>query len=463
MKRWLIILFVLLIASSVVIEACRVAEPLPPAELNDILSGGSQTVFDQSGAAFSQPFPYMSAQAATMHTIGDLAFEATFVPAPAPVNPGLGPLYNSNACSSCHISDGRGKPPGPGEELVSLLIRMSIPGEDPTGGPNPVPGFGGQLQQRAIFGVQPEANVSITYSEQTGTFDDGTTYQLQIPTYTLTSPYRPLPAGVMISPRVAPPVLGLGLLESIPEDEILSHADENDANGDGIRGTPNYVWDVQQQKLVLGRFGWKAGQPSVVQQAAGAFNQDMGITNRLFPVESCHGQPQESAAATLYNQCEIADSLLAAVAFYMQTLAVPARRNTQDPMVIRGKTLFTDAGCTSCHIPMATTGVNVAAPELSNQTIFPYTDLLLHDMGPELADNRPEFRANGRQWRTPPLWGIGLTQLVNGHTNFLHDGRARSLLEAIMWHGGEATAARDYVSKLSASDRQALIAFLNSL
>jgi CxxC motif-containing protein (DUF1111 family) len=344
-----------------------------------------------------------------------------------------------------------------------MLIRVSIPGTDPTGGPNPAPGFGGQLQTRATIGALPEASVTIAYAIDTFYFADGTPYALRVPTYTMVSPYMAIPAGMLMSPRVAPAVLGLGLLEAVPESEILEYADPNDANHDSIRGMANYVWDVQQQKLVLGRFGWKAGQPSVLQQTAGAFNQDMGMTNKLFPQESCYGQSQYSCIPLSQKGTDITDSLLSAAAFYVSSIGVPARRNLSDPTVMRGELLFKQAGCASCHRQTMTTGVNEARPSVSNQIIFPYTDLLLHDMGPGLTDNRPEFLANGQQWRTPPLWGIGLTQLVNGHTYFLHDGRARSLMEAVMWHGGEAEGAKEAVVHFSAADRAALIKFLQSL
>jgi len=212
--------------------------------------------------------------------------------------------------------------------------------------------------------------------------------------------------------------------------------------------------------MTMGRFGWKAEQPNVLQQTAGAYVEDMGITNPLFPHESCQGQPQCDPHA---DDPEITDSILHATAFYVRTLAVPARRATQDPQVVRGQELFTQAQCDRCHVPMQRTAVNVAFPEMSDQTIFPYTDLLLHDMGPGLADGRPTYSADGQEWRTPPLWGIGLTQVVNGHQNFLHDGRARSLLEAVLWQGGEAEHAREAVRAMTASEREALIAFLNSL
>ena len=444
----------------IVVNACRKPDEFPIDQYNEMYAGGKQTVFDAGSGAFGHEFPEMGAQRRELHGIGDLGFETPFVTAPAALNPGLGPVYNNVSCVNCHIGDGRGKPPGPSEQLSSMLFRVSVPGTNPHGGPNPAPGFGGQLQQRAIFSAQPEADVVITYTTVNGTYDDGTPYSLRQPTYSLQNEYIPLPGGFMLSPRVAPPVFGLGLLEAIPDELTLSRADETDADGDGISGKPNYVWDARAEAITLGKFGWKCEAPNLLQQTAGAYNEDMGVTSYVFNVESCDGQSQFD---NLYDENEVADSVLFAVAFYMRSLAVPARRNINDPAVKHGKQLFMDARCSSCHIPMSQTGVSVDFPEVSNQTIFPYTDILLHDMGPGLADNRPTFDATGQEWRTSPLWGIGLTQAVNGHNNFLHDGRARTLEEAILWHDGEAAASRQIFLAMPAADRADLIAFLNSL
>ncbi|MBX3253187.1 MAG: c-type cytochrome [Chitinophagaceae bacterium] len=423
-------------------------------------SGGQQTVFDQSSKAFGHMFPVLPEHLERVHEIGDVQFNATFVSAPAPVNPGLGPIFNSVGCASCHIGDGRGKVPGAGETTVLMLFRVSLPGTGTFGEPLPVPGFGDQLQNRANLGKTKEADVTITYEEKTFEWGDGTTYKLRFPTYTVTNTYTSFPGNAMLSPRVAAPAFGLGLLEAVAESEILSRADELDADGDGISGRPNYVWNYAQKQTMLGRFGWKANQPDLLQQVAAAYNQDIGITSSIFPRESSFDQPQYDGLA---DDPEITDSILHSVAFYVKTLAVPGRRNATDPIVLKGKQLFLDAGCGKCHIPDIRTAVNVAFPPVSNQLIHPYTDLLLHDMGEELADSRPDFLATGNEWRTAPLWGIGLTQKVNGHNNFLHDGRARSLLEAIMWHGGEADSARQKVKNMTAEERSALVKFLESL
>ena len=426
-------------------------------------SGGETTVFDASSHAFSIPAPNLSDAALAKHLEGDVEFEAVFVTAPAVVNPGLGPIYNNVSCINCHSRDGRGRPPDAGEGLVSLLFRLSLPKtEDSIDGkpPTPVPGFGTQLNNRAIVEANPEGKVEIAYTEQTLMTADGTRVHLRYPNYSITETYQPLPENVEVSPRVAPAVFGLGLLEAIPEETILAYADEADVDGNGISGKPNYVWDVVAQRYTLGRFGWKANQPTLRQQVAAAYNDDMGITTSLFSVENSAGQSQLTDHSVTP---EVSDEILEVVTFYVQTLAVPARRNIDDPQVKQGEHLFAQAQCASCHVPTLRTGVLAGVPSVSNQTIHPYTDLLLHDMGPDLADNRPDFRASGREWRTPPLWGIGLVKRVNGHTNFLHDGRARDLMEAILWHGGEAEASRQAVEQMSKEERDALIAFLESL
>ena len=427
------------------------------------LSGGDTTIFSASSHAFSIPAPNLSTDALEKHLEGDVEFEAVFVTAPAVLNPGLGPIYNNVSCINCHSRDGRGRPPNADERLVSMLLRLSLPKrEDVSDGkpPTPVPGYGTQLNNRSIFGTPAEGKVKIEYSEQPLTTEDGTRVHLRYPNYTITDTYQPLPENVEVSPRVAPVVFGLGLLEAIPEETILTYADEADVNGDGISGKPNFVWDVVKKRYTLGRFGWKANQPTLLQQVASAYHDDMGLTTSLFLIENSAGQLQltESSATP-----EVSDDILDVVTFYVQTLAVPARRNIDDPQVKHGEQLFAQAQCASCHIPTLRTGVLPGVPSVSNQTIHPYTDLLLHDMGPGLADNRPDFHASGTEWRTPPLWGIGLVRTVNGHTNFLHDGRARNLMEAILWHGGEAEKSRQTVLEMSKTERDALIAFLESL
>ncbi|MEJ1239841.1 di-heme oxidoredictase family protein [Chryseolinea sp. T2] len=450
----------IVVGALITVYACVDPDTDNPGSYNEWLSGGSQTIFDNGAGAFSTAFPSMTEAHEAVHEAGDVAFEQTFVTVPSPVNPGLGPIFNNVSCTSCHINDGRGKPPVGAEQITSLLIRVSIAGEDSHGGPNPAPGFGVQLQQRSVYGKTAEAQVKITYVEKSYTFGDGESYSLRFPTYELQNPYTSLPPGLMVSPRIAPPVFGLGLLQAVAESDIVALADADDKNDDGISGKPNYVWNVLEGKRTLGRFGWKANNPTILQQSAGAYNEDMGITNFVFERETSWDQPQYDG---LSDEYEVSDSLLHSVEFYIRTLAVPARRAADNVAVLAGKQIFADAKCGACHVPRLRTATDVAFREVSNQVIYPYTDLLLHDMGPDLADNRPDFDANGQEWRTSPLWGIGLTRIVNGHQNFLHDGRARTLIEAIMWHGGEAAHSKDYVRSLSRSDRDALVKFIESL
>ncbi len=340
-----------------------------------------------------------------------------------------------------------------------MLFRLSVPpilADDP---PRPAPGFGGQLQNRAIVGTIPEGTVDISYEPIGGEFSDGTTYQLQRPIYRLAEMFAPPPPNVLLSPRVAPQVVGLGLLEAVPDAAILARADENDRDGDGISGKANVVSGGITGGRRVGRFGHKANTASLLIQTATAYNEDIGITSPLLPNEHCVLHRPICGV----HPPDITAAHVDAVTFFTRTLAVPARRNVQDPDVRRGAGLFAQAQCSACHTPTQRTGNSGVEPELANLTIHPYSDLLLHDMGPELADGRPDFRASGREWRTPPLWGIGLSAFVTGHTRFLHDGRARNLEEAILWHGGEALAARDFYRRLAKSEREALLRFLGSL
>ncbi len=441
-------------------QSCRKPKDVKEEDMNEWYSGGKQTTFASGTSAFSQPFNGLTQVKESLHDEGDKAFGATFNSDNTQLNHGLGPIFNNQSCGFCHVADGRGKAPMSGELLSSLLLRISIPGQGPHGEPNGVPGFGGQLQQRGIFGVLAEAGVDVSYTESMYQFSGGEPYSLRKPVFTIINPYMAMPAGVMVSARMATPVFGLGLLEAIDESAILTKADENDSDGDGISGKPNYGYDIMSKTVKLGRFGWKAAQPTIMQQSAAAYVEDIGITNLIFQTESCLGQSQYD---NKNDDHELGDSTLYAVAYYIKTLAVPGRRNANDPAVKNGKQLFISIGCAKCHTPSHTTASDIAFPELSNQIIYPYTDLLLHDMGTDLADNRPDFKATGSEWRTAPLWGIGLTETVNGHNNFLHDGRARSLTEAIMWHGGEGTASKNNFGNLSNENRAAVIKFLSSL
>ena len=472
--RWALAAGAGLLLAAAVFAACAGAPDPPTARPTPTLApltlvaalGGDTTAFTATRNAFGLPARNLTAAQRRTFAVGNSFFRQNWVTAPASTaaRDGLGPTFNALSCSSCHHLDGRGRPPdGPGDGRRGLLLRLSIPGQDARGGPLPAPVYGGQLQDRAIIGVPVEGEIGIVYREVPGTFADGEGYSLRHPQYRLRNlAFGPLDPATMLSPRVAPAVVGMGLLEAIPAADILAAADPDDADGDGISGRANMVWDVRRGATVLGRFGWKANQPTVEQQTAGAFLGDLGITSPLFPSENCPAPQADCQAAPHGGAPEIGAERLGKVTLYMQTLAVPAMRDVDDPQVRRGAQLFAAAGCALCHTPRHVTGDHATAA-LSNQVIYPYTDLLLHDMGPALADGRPDFGAGGREWRTPPLWGIGLVETVNGHTMFLHDGRARSLTEAILWHGGEGAASRDAFKGLTQGERAALLRFLESL
>ncbi len=448
-----------ILAAAIFIFGCHKTEE-PPVENPEYQAGGATTVFDFFSDAFEQPAANLSADEIARHLDGDVAFGSIFVTAPAQINSGLGPIFNQNSCESCHGKNGRSAFP---ENLAAdpggLLFRVSLPGSGTHGEPVALPGFGGQLQTKAVWGTAPEVKVDVVWQEEIRQFVDGKTASLRRPTFSFSNSYIPFPAGAMVSPRLAPPVFGLGLLENIPAKNLLAAADPNDADGDGISGKANQVWDVLKNEMAVGRFGWKAGQPNVLQQSAAAYLNDMGITNPIFKNEHSAGQPQND---TLADDPEIDLPTLELAAFYSQSLGVPAPRDLENVDVAAGKILFEKTGCAKCHTPKQQTEA-AEFSFLENQTFYPYTDLLLHDMGENLADHRPEFLADGKEWRTPPLWGIGKGKLVNGHTDFLHDGRARNLSEAILWHGGEADAARSNFEKLSEKKRGQLIRFLEAL
>jgi len=406
--------------------------------------GGATTINDRSSNAFSTPAFNLDGDHLDRHFAGDKHFEATFVNAPAVVNPGLGPLYNHNACAACHPRDGRGLPQF-GASNSSALVRLSVLDGPPDlpGGPIPAPGLGGQLQDHGVFGIPPEATVELTWIEQAGTYGDGTPYALRSPELVLRRPDGTvIGAEVLRSFRQPPAVFGLGLLEAIPAQDILAAADPNDADGDGISGRPNLVWDTSRQAVTLGRFGHKASNPTLAQQAEAAYANDMGVTS-----------------ARSGGEAEIADDAVDDAAFYTASLGVPARAPGD---FSRGERLFDSMGCASCHTPVQLTGPHELAA-LSDQLIQPYTDLLLHDLGDGLADHRPDFQADGNEWRTPPLWGLGLVITVLPGARYLHDGRARTIEEAILWHGGEGQPARDAFRTAPAAERAALLGFLRSL
>ena len=429
--------------------------------------GGDTTVVSTNRNSFGLPAPNLTNPERRIFEVGDSFFTRNWVTAPASTEArdGLGPTFNAQSCSSCHTLDGRAQPPANADDPErGLLFRLSIPGVDPaTGAPLPDPSYGGQLQDRSILSVPAEGRFVIDYREVPGSYGDGAPYTLLQPEYSFGDlEFGPMHPWVMVSPRIAPSVFGMGLLEAIPEADILGRADPDDAVGDGVSGRVNMVWDVRGQRTALGRFGWKANVPTVEQQIAGAFHGDIGITSPLFDEENCPPGQTVCQSAPNGGAPEIGEERLAKVVFYNQTLAVPAMRDVDNPQVRQGAGLFLNAGCAACHTPIHTTG-NHPVPALTGQVIFPYTDLLLHDMGEGLADGRPDFLADGQEWRTPPLWGLGLIENVNNHTRLLHDGRARTIAEAILWHHGEGFSAREEFRMMSLEAREALLRFLESL
>lgn len=436
-------------------------------EPGEELAGGDTTVFETGGMAFSLAARNLEGARRDAFFVGNAFFKRNWVTAPASTSgqDGLGPTFNAMSCAACHFMDGRGAPPQKAdEEFLGLLVRLSVPGSDTTGGPVDEPSYGGQFNHRAILGVMPEGKSQVAYTEQAGAFIDGSAYSLRVPAYAFTDlAYGPLSPQTMFSPRTANAMVGLGLLEAVSEDDVLAYADPEDADGDGVSGRENRVWDPIAKSTRLGRFGWKANQAGIEQQVTGAFLGDIGITSALHPAQNCPAAQTACTAAITGGEPEADDDTIRTVTYYSRFLAVPARRDYEDPQVLRGKQLFHTAGCASCHVPKYLTSTAEGLPELENQTIFPYSDMLLHDMGDELADKRPDFLATGNEWRTPPLWGLGLVQVVNGHTNFLHDGRARDVSEAILWHGGEGEKAREAYRSMKTTDRAALLRFVESL
>jgi CxxC motif-containing protein (DUF1111 family) len=430
-------------------------------------SGGETTRFETNRNAFTLAAANLPRELQRGFFFGNRLFNTSWATAPASVKAfdGLGPLLNRVSCSGCHLRDGRGRPPVAGEEeLLSMLVRLSVPGTDAHGGPRPDPVYGDQLNDRAILGVPAEGRPTVEWEERPGSYGDGTAFSLREPHWRIDDlAYGPLGAGVMLSPRVAPAVIGLGLLEAVPEATIQALADPDDADGDGISGRMNTVWDAVAKRPALGRFGWKANQPTVMQQNAAAAQGDIGLTTSLFPAQSCSPAQTACGAAITGGDPELSDAFLEKLTLYTRVLAVPGRRDLDDPSVRQGEALFTSIGCAACHTPTLVTGDGADEPGNRRQTIHPFTDLLLHDMGPGLADGRPDFLASGREWRTPPLWGIGLVRVTNDHEFFLHDGRARGFAEAILWHGGEAERAREAFRTLPPGDRDELLAFLRSL
>ncbi|QCE40059.1 di-heme oxidoredictase family protein [Psychroserpens sp. NJDZ02] len=444
-------------------------QPVPDSASNyeegEELLTGVLGVNSTSSNAFGFEIDGLSFQQLAVFASGNSLFNQTWVSAPASTTArdGIGPTFNARACASCHFKDGRGSPLVNGSNSSGFLMRISLNGQDANGDAIPVPGYGLQLQDQANNGIAYEAKINITHEAVNGTFADGSTYQLQKPIYTFQDEQFGALTGVNTSPRIGQQTIGLGLISALPDIEITKFEDSNDSDNDGISGRANFVYNYDTNAIALGRFGWKANAPTLRQQVAGAFHGDMGLTTSIFSEQNCPSPQQDCFDAPNGGTPEVTDSQLEKVIFYQAHLAVPNRRNYLDADVQQGKVLFNQLNCIACHAINQKTGTDAESELLENITIKPYSDFLLHDMGDALADNRSDFNANGNEWRTQPLWGIGLISTVNNHTNLLHDGRARTIEEAILWHGGEAETSKQNFKNLNAEKRQQLIAFVNSL
>lgn len=400
------------------------------------LAAGAMTVANRTSASFEQPAGGLSAAELSRHGEADLVFDRSHVPLDGRPGAGLGPQFVAQSCIACHVRNGRGR-----AVADEALVRVPIEA-----------GFGPQIQDKAVLGAKPEAAVSIQWQQVR---EGG--HVLRAPDVILNRPDGgPVPASLARSLRIAPPLLGMGLLEAVPENAITARADPQDADGDGISGRAHWLIGSDGQRR-LGRFGWKAISPGVREQSAAAYGEDMGLTT---PVAADSDLDAAGLPADISNQ------ELDLVTFYSQTLGAP--RTTQparSALVRHGQELFGALGCGACHVASLRTGPapQAVVQAMRDQTIWPYSDLLLHDMGPGLDDGVAEEGAASREWRTAPLWGIGLTRKVNAKATFLHDGRARSLEEAILWHGGEAARSRDRYLALKPDQRRTLQRWLQQL
>ncbi len=414
------------------------------------LSGDAATTFEVSGQSFNLAAANLTSASLLRFTEGDTTFQKFF-----DAQNGLGPDFNAAGCNTCHVNNGRQSSPlGNGYVGIGPVVHVSIAGAGPDERPFELPGYGTRLQTYAVEG-EAEAQIKVLWEELGGSYPDGAIYSLRRPTVSVVGRDGMLPADAELSLRIPPQVAGPGLLEHVAEADIITRADPDDIDGDGISGRVQWVPNADRgsdtspdasPEFLVGRHGWKAENFDLTHQSAGALADDMGLGTTVFPVAEL---------------VEIDDARLADLAFYMEGLAIPAGRHTDNPEVIGGAALFDSIGCSSCHTPQLRT-TNAATPELSDLTIYPFTDMLLHDLGMGLDDGRSVLQASGAEWRTAPLWGIGLLQIVNGHVSLLHDGRARSIEEAILWHGGEAEAASQEFQALTAPNRVMVLAFVAS-
>ncbi|MEO0973855.1 MAG: di-heme oxidoredictase family protein [Pseudomonadota bacterium] len=400
------------------------------------------TVDSQGHKAFGHALPALSDDGFVRMHRGKLVFVRTWEAAGSGTShgghTGLGPLYNATSCADCHYRDGRGARDGGPTPLIYGL--RDVPS---------VPASWGQQLQTFGAGVSPEGAVSIEYREHEVHLGDGTSHTLRQPRYALVG----RDDADALAPRTAPTLIGLGLLEAIAAADIVAAADPHDRDADGISGRVSWLPGTDSLAPVVGRFGWKATQRDLPEQIAKALAEDMGIDSRRW--------------VGTRGPTEITDQDFDRLVEYVRVLAPPAPRR-DDPLYTSGKAAFNALGCADCHRAEWTLPQTVKAhapwlpPGVGGENIAPYTDLLLHDLGPALADGDGQDERS-REWRTPPLWGLGLMSAVNGNLRLLHDGRAHSFEEAILWHGGEAREARAGFQALQAEQRRALLAFLESI
>ena len=408
--------------------------------------GASWTRTRQPANSLIAPAAHLDADAQLAFYSGFSFFRSPWVAAPASTTArdGLGPLFNAHSCDSCHRNGGRGKSLLDDPHSLATVVRVSIRGPDERAEPHPR--FGHQLQTKATFAGGTEAAIGME------AVDAGNS--LRRPRLRVEPNPAESQADWLLSARVAPPLIGMGLLAAIAEEDLLRQADAEDGDGDGISGRAH--WRPGEGERRIGRFGWKALHPTVAAQTGAAFRDDIGITNPRFPATpcsalqtACRRQPDGNDDAGF----EIPPPLFDLVVHFVSHIP-PPKAGDATAAVRQGRTVFANIGCDSCHVPSHDTEFG---------RIWPYTDLLLHDMGEGLADHRPEGDATGREWRTPPLWGLGTMATVAGHRTLLHDGRARNADEAIRWHGGEAAGAVRRYQTLGRTQRKALLAFLNAI
>ncbi len=413
-----------------------------------------------AAGASPQPLAGLTDEQVKAFERGREVFEAKWIPAPGPAGSrdGLGPFFHANSCAACHPGGGRGPMPGAGIGMPALLFRPGLEGEED------VPDYGTQLAPLAVPGVKPEGQVDIAWKPEPVRLADGTSVEMQRP---IVIPkewnYAPPPAGLRLSGRLGNALFGDGLLAAIPVKAIMAQADPEDKNADGISGRPNEesTWDgARPAEFIPSRFGWKAAMPTLRRQVSAALAQDMGLTNSFHPMAGTEGPELDDPPRGGHGEgLEASDADVRALVAFVRYLAPPEPRGQTTEEATRGRETFSRLGCAACHTPEWTTGQVAGVPALSGKTIHPFTDLLLHDMGEDLADHRPEAGATGVEWRTAPLWGLG----ADAAPRLLHDGRARTVQEAILWHGGEAKSARDAFTRLPAVDRAALLSYLGTL